>query len=246
MTSWRNREAARGKWAFLCHLPHLVCFSWTFRLADGCWRFTGGFFQGSLKSDSCAGQACVFHAQFTASNLGRGVWRTASPSRKDSTVGRQGLQQFFGGWWCRAGAGGNGSPGSGWGEGWGRAKHLLPLFPPVRLPCEGGLENKATLWPQRAKLMLRAEETTRLHQKPHILSFIPLLNGLLPMSLLGPSSFLGDVSCSQMDSTLDLQTHAHQLTYLGGRSPHQAPSRSIPTITKSLPGLVLLFYFSSC
>ena len=77
-----------------------------------CLRFTDGFFQGSVKV-ICGLARLVFsmlRIQFTTCNLGRGIWRTASPSRKDSIPGSQrGLQQSIGAWWCRAWVGGSGA-----------------------------------------------------------------------------------------------------------------------------------------
>lgn len=130
------------------------------------------------------------------------------------------------------------------GEGGGEPSTCCLFFLLLGCPVKGALRTKPTLWPQRAKLMLRAEETTRLHQKPRAcFPSFHCSNKLASHVPPGPLFLLRRCFYLQMDSTLDLQTHAHQLTYLGGRSPHQAPSLSILTITKSLPGLALLFLF---
>lgn len=51
-TQWPMKETERlpegNEPFYVTFLTWCVC-SWTFRLADGCWRFTDGFFQGSLK-----------------------------------------------------------------------------------------------------------------------------------------------------------------------------------------------------
>ena len=62
------------------------------------------------------------------------------------------------------------------GEGWGRARHLLPLFPPVRLPCKWGLGNRAyTLAPESETNAACRRDDHTAPEASCMLSFIPLL-----------------------------------------------------------------------
>lgn len=112
-------------------------------------------------------------------------------------------------------------------------------------PANGALGTEPTHWPQRVKLMLRAEEMTTLHQKPRAcFPSFHCSNKLASHVPPGPLFLLRGCFYLHMDSTLDLQTHAQQLTYLGCRSPHQASSLRILTIMKPLPGLSSAFPIS--
>lgn len=156
-----------SKWNEPLYVTFLtLCFcSCTFRLPDCCLRFTDGFFQGSLKV-ICGLARLVFSMlgiQLTACNLGRGIWRTAFPSRKSPARGSQrGLQQSIGGWWCGAWAGGNGSRDSGWGWGEGtggcRLCSLLSRCPGERGLGNAGLQAAYIPGPLRPELMRRAGE----------------------------------------------------------------------------------------
>ena len=155
-----------------------LCFcSCTFRLADGCWRFTDGFFQGSLKV-ICALARLVF----SMCRLQHVTWEGVSggllphPGRILLREGKEGFNSPLA--VDDAGLSGRkwllGAQGEG--EGWGRARHLLPLFPPVRLPCKWGLGNRAyTLAPESETNAACRRDDHTAPEASCMLSFIPLL-----------------------------------------------------------------------
>lgn len=104
----------------------------------------GGFFQGSLKVIRALARLVFSMLSLQHPNLGRelsggllphpGKFYCGKVKRASTVLWRLMMQGWSRRKWL-LGAQGEGG-------GWGRAKHLLPLFPPVRLPCEGGLENQ--------------------------------------------------------------------------------------------------------
>lgn len=159
------------------YVPFLtVCFcSCTFRLADGCWRFTDGFFQGSLKV-ICAMARLVF----SMLSLQHVTWEAVSggllphPGRILLQEDKQGFNSPL---WLMT----RGSSGRKWllgtqGEGGVRGRHLLPLFPPVRLSCEGGRGNRAyTLAPESETNAACRRDDQTAPEACCIRPFIPLL-----------------------------------------------------------------------